>query len=361
MTNTPTTISELNNLLSTYFVRKALPTLTNDVVLYRYAEKTPMPKGEGVTAKWNAWSNMAPITGALANNYTNPDANSMSARLVSATIVQYGKVVKITDFVDYTASLNVMEGAVAVQTENAARSLDGILTTAIFKNDLVANGIGRPTSANRILSGWMSATVSAFTSGSHSTSNETWAFPVILGTTAARLSAVGKTAPSTSATAGVYAVKKVVKALNRNNARGFNGNRFVGVCNTDFLNDLTRDPDFKAWNQYTSSLYGEKGVQGQNMPELVVAGVEFYTSNNLSKYRATAHSCDVTFIFGKGAYGVTEFGSGKKGFDIIIKKSGPQDTSNPLSLFATVGYKMNVAAATLNPSAGRTLITHAKV
>jgi N4-gp56 family major capsid protein len=54
-----------------------------------------------------------------------------------------------------------------------------------------------------------------------------------------------------------------------------------------------------------------------------------------------------SFLFGRGAYGVTELEGGVK---VIVKNPGPQDTSNPLNLYSTVGYRIIAAAKILNKS-----------
>ena len=54
------------------------------------------------------------------------------------------------------------------------------------------------------------------------------------------------------------------------------------------------------------------------------------------------------FAFGKGAYGVTDFDGGIRTF---IKTPGPSDTSNPLNLYGTVGYRLIYTAKVLNNSA----------
>ena len=47
-----------------------------------------------------------------------------------------------------------------------------------------------------------------------------------------------------------------------------------------------------------------------------------------------------THLLAKGAFGVVDFDGG---VNVYVKKSGPQDTSNPLDQYATVGYKITYA------------------
>ena len=350
MADTLSTTSTLDNLLPVYFEKRALPRLVAKSVLYQNADKTPLPKGNGKQVQWNAWSNFSPISASLSEG-TNPSLAAVSSRKVTATIAQYGRGVKTSDLIEYTSSLDVINGVVDNLSDSAGLSMDKAVQLAIFRATLAKN------TANVILSAWMSCIASGFHAGSNAAATDgtnTWGFPVVFGTTATRLSAVSKTAPSVSARLSLYSIKKCVKQLRAANAMEFADGYFKLVTNTDAIADLRTDPDFKNWLQYTQSAPMEKGDAVQP-----IEGCRIMQSNNLPKYRATAHNVDVTFIFGQGAYGVVDISSGK-GFEIIIMRPGGNDTSNPLKMYATLSYKFTMAAAALNVSCGRILFTHVK-
>lgn len=310
---------------------------------------------------WNAWSNFSLVSASLSEG-VNPDAAAVSSRKVTATIAQYGRVVKITDLAEQTLSLDVINGTIDNLNDCAALSVDRVIQQAIFKplSSLTLNG------SAGILSCWCSSRASAFHAGENVTvAANPWAFPVILAPTGGAnytISCSTNATSHTSSNMSMYALEKVVRALQENNAMEFADGNFKGVARTCSLQDLTMDPAFREWHKYTSSRFGEKGagnMQGPT-PKLEAQGITFYASNNLPKHRQTT-SADVSFIWGKGAYGVTEFGtSGQKGFEIIIKRPGPNDTSNALNMYGTVGFKFNLAAKALNVSSGRILITLAK-
>lgn len=351
MADTLSNIAILDNLVATYFVRKALPRLVARAVLYEYGVKEPLPKGGGNIVRWNAWSNFDAVSTTLTEG-TNPSLAGLSSRKVQATIAQYGRGVKTTDLVEYTSSLDLVQGVIDNLGDSAGISVDKVIQLAIFKNTLAQN------EGTKILSVWMSAVASAFHAGSNGTySTKAWGYPVVFGMgTANRLSAVDKTAPSVSARLSLYSIKKTVKKLRSFNAMEFADGFFKLVTNSDAIADLRTDPDFKNWLQNTTSTPMQKG--DATVP---VEGCRIIQSNILPKYRATGHSADVSFIFGQGAYGVVEIGAGKgKGFQIITKRPGPNDTSNPLDMFSTISYKFSMVAAALNVSSGRVLITHAK-
>jgi hypothetical protein len=89
----------------------------------------------------------------------------------------------------------------------------------------------------------------------------------------------------------------------------------------------------------------------------LVHNVRLIDSPNAPRYAVAAHSCNLTFISGDGALGVTELNGG---IEMIIKRPGPQTTSEPFNLNSYVSYKLRAVAAALNPSAGVILITHEK-
>lgn len=86
---------------------------------------------------------------------------------------------------------------------------------------------------------------------------------------------------------------------------------------------------------------------------MAVNAVRFTTSTLAPRYAAAAHSVNLTFIFGQGAFGFTSL----DGMVKMIIARGP-DKSDVFDQFTTVTFKIYGAAACLNPSAGRILATH---
>ncbi len=86
MAVTLTSTSTVDNLISTYYSRKAMPRLVAKAVLWREAPiKQNIPLGEGKSIVFNAWSNFAPAS-AMITAGPNPDAAAVSARKVTATV-----------------------------------------------------------------------------------------------------------------------------------------------------------------------------------------------------------------------------------------------------------------------------------
>jgi len=352
MADTLSTTSTLDNLIATKFERTALPRLVAQAKLYQFAEKFSLAKGDGKTIVMNAWTNFNPVTASLGEG-TNPSLATISSRKVTATVAEYGRGIKTSDLVEYTSSLDVMKGAIENLGDSAGLSVDNVIKLAIFKSTLSSNINAK------ILSAWMSSQVSAFRPGTNTAeSDKSWGFNIIFATSATRLSAVHAITASTragvSAKMSRYGIRKVVKTLRANNAMEFADGYFVAVMPTNSISDLAADPSLASWFSYSNPDWAKKGDA-----VAPVEGCRIIASNNMPQHASTLRKVDLSFIFGKGAYGAVELGSGKgKGFEIIIKRPGANDTSNPLNMYSTVAYKFKMVGVALNLSAGRILATH---
>ena len=334
--------------MSSYYSKRLLNRMTPQSRYYQFAEKTSLPKGEGKTIYWNAWTNLTPVTAALSEGTTN-SLVAMSSRRVTATIAEYGRGVKPAELVELTAISSTVNGAVDVLSDCARRSLDLVLQMGVFKASLAANA------GTKILSAYMSAQASSFcaVTGTSGSSNQ-FVFPVIFGTSCTRLSAVLKSAPSLSSRASEYATRKVVNKLRVLNAEPFDDGSYVGIASPQFISTFMRDDAWKTWNQY------QQAKETMYKHEVgLVHKVRFLDTTDQPRYAVAAHSVNLTFIFGKQAFGCAE--AEGAGTQIIVKRPNKYDTSNPFDMYSTVTFKFIQGAACLNPSAGRILLTHEQI
>lgn len=346
MANTTTTTN--NNQLWGYFVDKALMTLYNETPLYDFAEKTPLPQGYGTTVTWNAWNKLTGASSTLSEGSSNTAAQ-LSSRKVTATISQYSRVIQISDLAEYTYVLNAREGAQAQLRMSAKETQEFICHTAIFK----ATYYTQNQSTTILLSAMMSGVASSFcaNTGTNTNSNKQFAFPAVFGTSAGRLSAVSSTSPTTSAQMSLYAIRKAVLKLRQKNVKPFADGDYVGYAHVNALHVLSKDPDWKYWNAYQNSketMYN--GEYGKTW------SVRWVSSNLCPRYAVTAHSVNVSFLFGQQAFGVTEALGGLEMY--LVSGATKSDPANTLTYLT---YKITAAAATLNPSAGCLLFTHEKL
>jgi N4-gp56 family major capsid protein len=333
-----------NNQLSGYWVDRALQTLINETVLYPHAMKTPLTGGKGLTVHWNSWNRLAGASSTLTQGGSNTPV-ALSSRTVTATIDQYGRGIQITDLAQYANVLNTREGAQQRLRDSAKETQEWILHTAIFKSTYYTQN----QSSTIILSAMMSGLASSFcaNTGTNTNSNKQFQFPAVFGASVGRLSAVSKTAPSVSAKASLKAISKAVLRLKQKNAPRFADGYYIGYAHVNFFHILRRDPAFLEWNKAQNAketMYVGEVAQTE--------GVRWLESNLCPRYGVTAHSVNITFIFGQESFGITEALGGLEMYLIDTP-----DHTNPYNTYADLTYKITAAAATLNPSAGVLLFT----
>jgi len=353
MADQNTSIVNNDNLLMSYFEKRAIKTLHESVWFYQMGEKYPLPMGSGQSITFNGWRTLAAASSTLAEASANSTV-SLSSRKVAATIASYGRGIKITDLLEKTSILPVEPGALKELEQSAALTVDNMVQLAVFKNVLAQVGQAADTKA-KILSSWMSAAASSFCANTGTTGNSRqFGFPVVFGTSAARLSAVAAAAPSISAKLGPIAVRKAVTRLKRLNVKPMADGYYVAIAHPNAMSVMMSNPDFKQW-----ALNYESGPKETMYKHIVgkVHQVKFMESTNCPRYAVTAHSVNLTPIFGEGALGVTELDGGVK---MILKRPGPNSTDNPYDLFSTLTFKVRGVAAVLNPSAGCIVLTHEK-
>jgi N4-gp56 family major capsid protein len=343
-----TTLATGDNLLPVYWVKKALLILYDETVLYEFAEKTPLPKGTGNSVYWNTWVRVRGASAAVGTEGSAQTAVVLSSRRVTATVGQYSRSIAVTDLAQYMYVLNADEGAQEQIRRAAKETLEYVLHTGIFKSAYYGS-----QSTTGILSALMSAVASAFCSktGTSSTSNKQFQFPAVFGASATRLSAVSASAPSLSAKASLYAIRKAVLKLDQKNAMPMADGFYVGYAHVNFLHLLSGDPSWKEWNAYQNSketMY--KKEVGRTWR------VRWVSSTLCPRYAVTAHSVNISFIFGQEAFGATEAFGGVQ----IYKVTGA-DKSDPADQLTKYSFKLTAAAAALNPSAGILLFTSEKL
>lgn len=242
---------------------------------------------------------MAHKTSALAEG-TVPTESALSSSNVSATLVQYGDFVKVSDLLSLTAIDPVIESATAELSEAAALTIDTAVRNVLDANTNVRTVNGKALSA-------MIAT------------------DVLSG-------------------AEVRNAARILKAAN---VKPHTGGDFMGVVHPNTSYDLQGDTASGGWvnaNTYVNNgniLNGEIGR---------IHGVRFVESTNVAVNASGSAGVNVynNHIIGKDAFGVVPFDGTTGEARIYVKIPGEQDTSNPLNQFSTVGYKATFAAAILD-------------
>lgn len=360
MADQNTSIVNNDNLLQSYFERRALKVLQDKVWYYQVAQASgeirSIPSGSGQQITFNAFRRIAAASSFLAEASGNA-AVSLSSRKVNATVVSLGRTVKLTDLLEETSVLNVNEGALRRIEDSAALTIDNALQYAVFKGSgtVARLQVGQlADTKTKILSALMSARASSFcaNTGTAESGRLQWGLPVVFGTSCVRLSAVSATAPSISARLGPIAVRKAVTRLKRLNVEPMGDGCYLGIAHPNAIASMLGNPDWKAWQINwaggpSSTMYKHEVAK--------VHQVRFVESANQPRYAVAAHSCNITTIFGMGCLAAVELGGSVK---YIITRPGSQSTNDPFHLNSFVAFKVRMIGAVLDPSAGVHVITH---
>lgn len=292
-----TSTSGLSAKMAVYYSKRGLSKLRENLVFHQFGEKKELPKNNGKQVNWFRRVDSAADTATITEG-TVPSPITLSSNQVTAQLAQYGNFTQTSDLLEMTSIDNEIENAVDTLSFKAARSLD-----ALDRNVLDA------------------------------------------GTTIQYGGA--KTALSTTAAADVLngaVVRNAVRQLNVNNAMPF-GDNYKWVIHPNNAYDLMSDTASGGWvnaNTYVDTNGLKNGILGKFF------GAEFYQTTNVSSTTTgTSGSANVysTHLLSQGAFGVVEFDGS---YQIYVKKSGEQDTSNPLNQYSTIGYKMTYAVKMLD-------------
>jgi N4-gp56 family major capsid protein len=330
-----TSTGTLGALIRTWYDKTALQTL--DRSYYPFIKLAPqvrpIPAGEGKTAQFFRYKKMTRATTAITEGIT-PTSTSLSTQAVTVSVIQLGNWLPLTDLLKATAITNTSRDAAKLCGMNMWDSVDWYIHTCLF------TGLSA------------SASLAVIT---------TKGFPVIDGIEtevwagSVKLSGVGVS------TIGPNYIRNAVAHLSRLDAPPFGNGNYRAICHSDTIHLIRHHVDLKDYMIYAAHAkpFIENAGAAKAGYKFTIEGVDFYQTTAIRTF-----SCGNTstvwpiVIFGEGAYGRTEIKNSKdaKFMEILIKNPGPGDTSNPLNLFSTVGWKANVGATTLNPSCGVILV-----
>lgn len=264
----------------------------------------PLPTNSGKTVYFNRMTPLAVATTPLTEA-TNPSDVDMTSTIVSATVAEYGNWTKVGSLYE-TTSIDVgLREHVDVHAQNAGETID-----TLIKNELDGGGTTQVVN---------SLAVSAVT-----------ATDIIDG----------------------YEVRKSVLTLKKNKAMPFENGYFRAIVPVSVAQDLRGDSEWLDAYRYTNTENIQNGLLGR------LHGVEFFETNN-ETVAADDGSGNVdiytTYVFGANAYGMVDIGSDSEP-KIIYKRPSDSDTSNPLNMFSTVGWKASFVAKVLNSADRKSVV-----
>lgn len=326
-----TTTGSIGALIRTWYDKQALDTL--DRGYYPFVKLAPqvrpIPSNEGKSAQFFRYKKMTRATTAITEGI-NPTSTSLSTQAVTVSVIQLGNWLPLTDLLKATAITNTSRDAARLCGQNMWDSVDWYIMSTLY------SASGGAASA---------ATIT------------TKSFPVCDGVEGPDWSGAMKLSAIGVSTIGPHYIRHAVAHMQRLDVQPFANGNFRAICHSDTIHTLRANADLKDWMIYNDKSPAFIANQGAFKAgyKMTVEGVDFYQTSALRI--PTCSNTSTVFpviVFGEGAWGRTEIANtaDAKFMAIIIKNPGSGDTSNPLNLYSTVGWKANVGAGPLNVSCG---------
>jgi N4-gp56 family major capsid protein len=306
---TDTTRTQIELEVDAFYDRSLLDRAVPALLHNRFAQVRDIPANSGTNlVRFRRYGNLTATTTALSEGIT-PSGSQLSVTDVTATVLQYGDYVTLTDKVLRDTYDPILTETADILGDQAGDSLD-----QLCRNVLVAGASEQFAST--------ATTVATIAAGMKLDRNE---------------------------------VKEAVRTLKGNNAKpvtsmidtstGYNtspiSRAFIGIVHPDTTYDLD---DAAGWIPVEK--YANKS---DVMPDEIgsLAGVRFLESSNAYTVAGTLVTTVYgTLIFGQNAYAQTRIsGNALKN---IVKALGSAGTADPLDQRTTSGWKASYVAKVLN-------------
>jgi N4-gp56 family major capsid protein len=396
---TATTTSTLSQLMKVYYDKALLHYAKPSMVIDDLADKSKdIPQKEGKTVNFTRWIPIDIVTAETPEG-ENPDYVELKAFEFEKTVAKYTNSIRLTDMLELTAYSDVTDGAVMVAGENMGRSINRLYRQAMatgfypmrVDNDTTYAQTGTVGNTNTTTSCYSNLTsdndvyndgVIIFTSGrnkgsAHLVTDYAKTNGVVTFTPALKDAPVAGDTFRIVATTGLAstdvittsAVNRAVSLLKYFNAPKYDGKHYIGLLDPFVQYDFMNDSNWVNAQHYASPeniKNGEVGKWGgvrwyedtEPYMELITDGSahESPQDRGFGVYNA-AGTIRHTPIFGAHAIAGTRLDGVKD--KLIIKVSGPQDTSNATNAFSLVSWRAIFVATVLNGTFGVNLLSTA--
>jgi len=310
MANMTTGTDNLDAQFQTYFSKELLEYITKSLQLVQFANKAPLPARAGAKdVKWFRYDepSTSGITTLSTEGGTSITERAITLEEVTATLVQYGQVISLTDILQLTELFNHMEQSVRISGQDAALHADSIV-----RDKLAATGTGKQERAANGLANH-AAVIAAAAADAEVEFND---------------------------------LLDCATQLRTNNTSTIGGS-YVAVAAPEVISDLMKTGGWQNAASYSDvdALY--RGEVGKLWGNRILSTTNPYRSTTQYTYSATGTAFS-TFVFGANAFGVTDIASQSPYGPKVMIADGP-DKGDPLNQLTKVSMKTYYAAAVLQP------------
>ena len=305
-----TTITEVasgvNNFYNRSMLKKAYPLLVHT----RWAQVRDIPRNSSEVIKFRRYTVLTAATTALTEG-TAPTSTTLAITNVTATVLQYGAFVQLTDYLLYTTLDPILTETADLLGQQAGNTLDQLCRDVIIAGTTIQYASSATTRA----------TVTASMKLNRDEVRE--AVRTLHGNNAAKISSMVN--PST----------------------GFNTSplnaAYIGIISHNTLFDLKDEVGWIPVEEYANKsdvMEGEVGALDE---------VRFVMTTNAKTFSSTV-TVHGTLIIGADFYGISRVSG--EAMRNIIKPLGSAGTSDPLDQNSTSGWKASFVAKILNENFG---------
>lgn len=299
--------AEVNNFYDRVLLERVQPLLVHT----RWAQVRDIPRKAGTnTIKFRRYSNLSAATTALTEGVT-PAGSQLSVTDVTATVLQYGDYVTVTDVVDYESEDPVLTETAQILGDQAADTLDQLCRDVLAAGTSVRYANSR-TSRITVAAGDVAATAD---------------FDAII--LSLKNNKCRKLTSQVNATDG-YGTSPIKAS-------------YIGICSITNGAKIKALTGFVGVEKYASQgdvMEGEIGYYNE---------IRFIETTNAKVFTGLgAAGIDVysVIIFGANAYGTSRISG--EALKNIVKPLGSAGTSDPLDQRQTSGWKATFVAKILN-------------
>lgn len=295
-------ISTLTVENQTFYDRTLLERLLPELHFYRDADKKVIPKGKGTSIEFRKFNSLSIPQNSLSEGVT-PSGSSLSITYITATAVQEGDFVEVSDVLDLVSKDPVITETSELLGEQSGQTVDIRIRDVVTAGTTVQYANGRAAQASIV------------------------ATDVLTG----------------------REVRLAKARLKKNNVKPFEDGCYHLII------DAEQEFDFKSDTASTGFVEVSKYAQAEKLLDGEIGrydGVRIMVSSNIEAVTVGSGSSAVkvhkAVIYGKHAYAVTSVEKGEGKASIIVKALGSSGTADPLNQRATIGWKMFFVAKRLN-------------
>jgi N4-gp56 family major capsid protein len=322
MATQTTLLGPLAPELRTFYDRNLLSRLLPRLVWALWGQPKPMPANSGQTVNFRRFARLTATTTPLTEGVT-PAGNALTVAQFTATPLQFGDFIEVSDYLDFTAPDPVFLEATDLLGEQAGDSIDQLTRNVLLAGTTIQYANGR---------------VSRVTVAAGDILNDTEIYKVVR-------------------TMQTNMVRPITQILNASTGVGTQpiAGGYVAIISPAVLYSLKTQANTKFVPVH------EYGSRDGLLPFEVGAldEVRFVLTNNPTVYTgAGAAGIDVhsTLVMGADFYGMIM----PQGVTTIVQPFGSAGTADPLNQRQTVGWKCLYTAVILQQLAG-VRIEHALV